>query len=70
MDRGSGRCQAAMGLATSLAGFIITQNSAGQIVHYETVGIIAIVANLLAIVFVGNIVMHDQRATVPDVVLK
>ena len=59
-----------MGLATTLAGFIITQNSAGQIVDYELVGYIAIAGNLLAIMFVSRIVMHDQHASVPDVALK
>ncbi len=51
----------AMGLATMLAGFIITQDAAGKIVHYSTVGYVAITANLLAIWFVSRIVMHDQR---------
>ncbi len=51
----------AMGLATTLAGFIITQNSAGQIVGYATVGYVAMTANVLAIVFVARIVMHDQK---------
>ena len=51
----------AMGLATTLAGFLITQNSAGQIVGYATVGYIAMSANVLAIVFVSRIVMHDQK---------
>ena len=60
----------AMGLATTLAGFIITQNSAGQIVGYETVGYVAVMANLLAVAFVARIVMHDQHADVPDVALK
>jgi MFS family permease len=60
----------AMGLATTLAGFIITQDSAGQIVDYEAVGYIAIASNLLAVWFVSRIVMHDQHASVPDVALK
>ena len=51
----------AMGLATTLAGFIIAQNSAGQIVGYATVGYIAIGANVLAIMFASRIVMHDQK---------
>jgi predicted MFS family arabinose efflux permease len=51
----------AMGLATTLAGFIITQNSAGQIIGYATVGYVAMTANVLAIVFVARIVMHDQN---------
>jgi len=59
----------AMGLATTLAGFIITQNSAGQIVDYGLVGYIAITGNLLAIWFVVFIVMHDHTA-LPDVAPK
>jgi predicted MFS family arabinose efflux permease len=60
----------AMGLATTLSGFIITQNSAGQIVDYGLVGYIAIAGNVLAILFVSRIVMHDQHANVPDLALK
>jgi predicted MFS family arabinose efflux permease len=60
----------AMGLATTLAGFIITQDSAGQIVGYEKVGYIAMTANVLAIWFVARIVMHDQHVAVPDVAPK
>ncbi len=60
----------AMGLATTLGGYIITQDSAGKIVHYQTVGYIAVAANLLAIWFVLRIVMHDQHANLPDVVPK
>jgi len=59
-----------MGLATSLAGFIITQNETGQIIGYGLVGYVAIAVNLLAILFVSRIVMHDQHAGVPDVALK
>ncbi|HEU0188916.1 MAG TPA: MFS transporter [Gallionella sp.] len=55
----------AMGLATSLTGFIITQNSAGQIVGYEKAGYVAMIANVLAIIFVARIVMHDQRVFAP-----
>lgn len=51
----------AMGLATTLAGFIISQDADAKIVHYGTVGFVAIAANLLAIWFVGRIVMHDQH---------
>lgn len=54
--------QLASGLASILAGFIITQNSTGQIVHYETVGYIAMTANVLAIAFAARILMHDQHA--------
>ncbi len=60
----------AMGLATSLSGFIITQNSAGQLVDYKLVGYVAIAGNLLAILFVSRIAMHDRHATVPDVALR
>jgi predicted MFS family arabinose efflux permease len=60
----------AMGLATTLAGFIITQNEAGQIAGYGSVGYVAIAGNILAIMFVSRIVMHDQHVTVPDVALK
>jgi len=59
-----------MGLATTLAGFIITQNSAGQIVGYELVGYVAIGGNILAIWFVSRLVMHDQHASLPDLSLK
>jgi len=60
----------AMGLATTLAGFVITQNSTGQIVDYEAVGYIAISCNLLAVWFVSRIVMHDQHVSAPGVALK
>ncbi len=60
----------AMGLATTLAGFVITQNNEGQIVDYGLVGYVAIAGNILAIIFVSRIVMHDQHASVPDVALK
>lgn len=60
----------AMALASTLAGFIITQNNAGEIVHYEVVGYVALLANVLAIWFAARIVMHDQRPVVPDVALK
>ncbi len=54
--------QLASGLAATLAGFITTQNATGQIIGYDKVGYIAIFANLLAILFVARITMHDQRA--------
>ena len=60
----------AMGLATTLSGFIISQDSAGHIIGYANVGYVAVTANLLAIWFVVRIVMHDQHATVPDVTPK
>ena len=52
----------AMGLATTLAGFIITQDDSGEITGYATVGYVAMAANALAIWFVARIAMHDQRA--------
>jgi len=60
----------AMALASTLAGFIITQDSAQHIVHYDRVGLVALAANALAIWFVARIVMHDQRVVVADVALK
>jgi len=50
-----------MGLATTLTGFIITQDSSGKIVGYATAGYIAMTANVLAIIFVSRIKMHDQK---------
>ena len=64
MALNSSMMQFASGLASFLAGFIITQNSAGQIVGYAMVGYIAVAANVLAILFVARIVMHDQRERV------
>ena len=60
----------AMGLATTLAGFIITQDASGRIVDYGTVGYVAMAANLLAIWFVARITMHDPHAAVLDVTPK
>lgn len=51
----------AMGLATTLAGFIISQDANGHIADYGTVGYVAVTANLLAIWFVSRIAMHDQH---------
>lgn len=51
----------AMGIATTIAGFIISQDASGQIAHYGMVGYVAVSANLVAIWFVSRIVMHDQR---------
>jgi hypothetical protein len=53
----------AMGLATTLAGFLISLDATGRIVGYSVVGYVAIVANLLAIAFVSRIVMHDKLAS-------
>ena len=52
----------AMGLATSLAGFLITLEDSGKIIGYPIVGYVAVVANLLAIWFVARIAVHDQPA--------
>lgn len=51
----------AMGLATTLAGFLITLDGAGRIDGYPVVGYVAVAANLLAIGFVSRIVMHDRQ---------
>lgn len=51
----------AMGLATTLAGYIISQDAGGEIVDYSLVGYVAVTANLLAIWFVSRIAMHGQR---------
>jgi predicted MFS family arabinose efflux permease len=59
-----------MGLATTLAGYVITQDSEGMIVGYPSVGYIAVAANLLAIGFVSRIVMHEQHPDLTDVVPK
>jgi predicted MFS family arabinose efflux permease len=64
MSLNSATQQLASGLAATLAGFITTQNAAGQIIGYDRVGYVAIAANLLAIAFVTRIVMHDQRKAV------
>jgi predicted MFS family arabinose efflux permease len=61
MSLNSATQQLASGLAATLAGFITTQNAAGQIAGYDRVGYIAILANLLAITFVSHIVMHDKK---------
>jgi predicted MFS family arabinose efflux permease len=51
----------AMGLATTLAGFIISQDASGQVAGYGMVGYVAVTANLLAIWFVSRIAMHEQQ---------
>ncbi|HEX7454683.1 MAG TPA: MFS transporter [Gallionella sp.] len=61
MSLNSATQQLASGLAATLAGFITAQNAAGQIIGYDRVGYVAIVANLLAIAFVARIVMHGQQ---------
>ncbi len=56
----------AMGLATTLAGFIITLDEAGRIAGYPLVGYVAVAANLLAIGFVSRIVQHDRQPRPAD----
>ena len=51
----------AMGLATTLAGFLITLDDSGRIVGFPLVGYVAVAANLLAIWFVSRIVMHGKK---------
>ena len=50
-----------MGLATTLAGFVITLDGSGKIVGFPLVGVVAVAANLLAIWFVSRIVMHQVK---------
>jgi predicted MFS family arabinose efflux permease len=45
----------AMGAASSLAGFVITQGTDGRFVGYDTVGYIAVAAGIAAIAMVGRI---------------
>lgn len=52
----------AMGLATTLAGFLTSLDASGRIVGYSLVGYVAIAANLLAVWFVSRIVMHGRSA--------
>jgi len=59
-----------MGIATTLAGYIISQGDQGQLVDYGLVGFVAVTGNLLAIWFVSRIVMHDQHVVMPDVAPK
>ena len=51
-----------MGLASTLAGYLITQDNTGKIDGYPVVGYVAIAANLLAIWFAARIVLHDKPA--------
>ena len=51
----------AMGLATTLAGFVTSLDSSGRIVGYPLVGYVAVAANLLAIWFASRIVMHGRN---------
>lgn len=51
----------AMGLATTLSGFLISLDG-GRIVGYSLAGYVAVAANLLAIWLVSRIVMHGRPA--------
>lgn len=51
----------AMGLATTLGGMLVTVDPGGALHGYELVGYIAMAANLLAVLWVGRVVMHTQR---------
>jgi predicted MFS family arabinose efflux permease len=51
-----------MGLATTLAGFLITVDAAGRVSGYSIVGYVAMSANLLAILFVSRLTLHEQSA--------
>jgi len=51
----------AMGLATTLAGFLTSLDASGRIVGYPLVGYVAVAANLLAMWFVSRIVMHGRH---------
>ncbi|PKO89437.1 MAG: MFS transporter [Betaproteobacteria bacterium HGW-Betaproteobacteria-10] len=51
----------AMGLASTLAGFLITLDANGRMIDYPLVGYVALAANLLAIWFVSRIVMHGRN---------
>jgi len=59
-----------MGMATTIAGYIISQGAQGELVGYGLVGFVAVTGNLIAIGFVSRITMHDQHAPAPDVAPK
>ena len=50
----------AMGLATTLAGFLISIDASGRMVGYPLVGYVAVAANLLAMWLASRIVMHGR----------
>lgn len=52
----------AMGLATTLAGFLVYIDDSGRMVGYPLVGYVAVVANLAAIWCASRIVMHGRNA--------
>lgn len=51
-----------MGLATTLAGFLVNMDDSGRMVGYPLVGYVAVVANLAAIWCASRIVMHGRNA--------
>ena len=51
----------AMGLATTLAGFLISMDESGRMVGYPLVGYVAVAANLLAMWLASRIVMHGRN---------
>jgi predicted MFS family arabinose efflux permease len=52
----------AMGLATTLAGFLTSLDASGRIVGFPLVGYVAVAANLVAMWFVSRIEMHGTNA--------
>jgi len=56
----------AMGMATTLSGYIISQDDSGRLADYGTVGYIAVAATLVAVWSVSRITQHDQVAIVPS----
>ena len=52
----------AMGLATTLAGFVTSLDDSGRIVGYPLVGYVAVAANLIAVWYASRIVMHGRNA--------
>lgn len=56
----------AMGLATTLSGFMIVVDGGGKVNGYAAVAYVAVFANLLAILFVSRILMHDQGKRTPS----
>lgn len=51
----------AMGLATTLAGFLTSLDDSGRIVDFPLVGYVAVAANLIAVWFASRIVMHGRH---------
>jgi len=51
----------AMGLATTLGGTLVTVDAGGGLHGYPLVGYVAMLANLLAVLWVSRIAMHGQR---------